>query len=1028
LAEIHPLPASRVRRFHVAFMIIGLAAILAVANVVGAILIIAKLRTHAMAEGQSEVKSLAFTLAEESDRSIQALELVEKGLVERLGRLDIGSPEELARRLSGYDAHLMLKDTVSGHPHVEAVFIVSTKGKVINNSRGWPAPSLDLVDREYFKALASDEKLTSYLSTAVRNRNTGNWSMFLARKVLGPNHELLGLLVGGLELKSFEDYFDLAARQDGIDIALVRGDGTVLAQYPHVESAIGQRSEREATQETMHVRSDGDTIAVGSVQPLAHYPLVISVSRAVAAVLADWQAEAAFLTVGTILIVLMIGGIAFVVIRQLESYASGLKAVASQETAEAVMREREEHKLKLYVAVDNMPQGLVMFDADARLVVCNERYLQLYAMSRDFVKPGRSLREILEHRIALEAFHWDMDALVAKILATVAKGELWRNLAELHDGRTIEVVTQPMADGGWLAIHEDITDRRRSGRQLDRMQKFLASVVENVPTTVVVKDAKDLRFLLINRAGEKFFGIPRTQIIGKTAHEIYPTATADMIVAHDRTLLKANGERYFDEHLVDTPGGSRRLVTARRLPICGDNGEPQYLLSLIEDVTERKQAEQRIAHIEHHDPLTDLPNRTALSKHLAGRIGDADAQTKSFAVLSVDLDRFKEVNDVFGEAVGDILLQEIARRLHSAANEAYVARIGSDEFVVISGDGPQPSTAEVLCKRMLATAADKIGIQDHRLGFNLSIGVSIFPDDGTDASTLLSNANAALRRAKTDGRGTSRFFELEVDSRVRDRHALNQDLSSAIERNQFALYFQPQARCDLNVIGFEALLRWNHPTRGTISPLEFIPLAEESGYILAIDEWVLREACREAASWQQPLQVAVNMSPLQFSSGDPAKLVHTILLETGLAAHRLEIEITEGTLLGDFSRVVSILRRLKALGVRVAMDDFGTGYSSLSYLRSFPFDKIKIDKSFVADLAVDPQAEVFLRGIIDLAHGLKLSVLVEGVETEEQLELLGNASSDEVQGYLIGRPRPIGDYAQLTGAAASARRAIALAS
>jgi EAL domain-containing protein (putative c-di-GMP-specific phosphodiesterase class I) len=297
----------------------------------------------------------------------------------------------------------------------------------------------------------------------------------------------------------------------------------------------------------------------------------------------------------------------------------------------------------------------------------------------------------------------------------------------------------------------------------------------------------------------------------------------------------------------------------------------------------------------------------------------------------------------------------------------------------------------------------------------LSIGVAIFPTDGNAAATILANADAALYRAKAEGRGTIRFFEADMDERLRERRALQHDLRSAIERGQLSLHYQPQVRMDGTPIGFEALVRWNHPVHGTVAPGSFIPLAEESGTIIPIGQWILREACREAASWPRPLQIAVNLSPVQFQHGDLPGVVHSVLLETGLAAGRLELEITEGVLIGDFSRAVSILRRLKALGVRIAMDDFGTGYSSLSYLQSFPFDKIKIDQAFIANLDRNVQSTAIIRAVIGLGHGLSLPVSAEGVETQEQMSFLVRESCDEVQGFLFGRPQPIDAYAELVG-------------
>jgi predicted signal transduction protein with EAL and GGDEF domain len=308
-----------------------------------------------------------------------------------------------------------------------------------------------------------------------------------------------------------------------------------------------------------------------------------------------------------------------------------------------------------------------------------------------------------------------------------------------------------------------------------------------------------------------------------------------------------------------------------------------------------------------------------------------------------------------------------------------------------------------------------LDLNGQHLRVGLSIGVAIFPADGTDATTLLNNADAALYRAKAAGRGKTRFFEIEMDNRLRERRAIQQELSCAVEQSELRLHYQPLAKIDGEVIGFEALVRWQNPKRGMVSPATFIPVAEESGLIMQIGEWVLREACCEAASWSHPLQIAVNLSPIQFRHGDLPGLVHSVLLETGLSPTRLELEITEGVLVEDFARGLSILRRLKALGVRIAMDDFGTGYSSLSYLQAFPFDKIKIDQSFISNVKSNPQSAAIVRAVIGLAHGLDLPVLAEGVETKAQLDFLTAETCNEVQGYLMGRPHPILEYSELTG-------------
>jgi diguanylate cyclase (GGDEF)-like protein len=428
-----------------------------------------------------------------------------------------------------------------------------------------------------------------------------------------------------------------------------------------------------------------------------------------------------------------------------------------------------------------------------------------------------------------------------------------------------------------------------------------------------------------------------------------------------------------------------------------------------------KRAAERIAHIAHHDPLTGLPNRAAFATQFATVLDRSAASGASFAILCVDLDRFKEINDLFGHSAGDIVLRKVSDRLSMAAKGAFLARLGGDEFTIIVDGDRESITGHSVAEGVLSAMSEDLEVEGNRIAVGVSVGVAIYPHDGRDSTTLLSNADAALYRAKADGRGAIRFFAVEMDQQLREKRGMQHDLRSALDRNELRLLYQPQATTDGKIIGFEALLRWQHPTRGTVPPATFIPLAEESSLIISIGEWVLREACLEAASWPRPLQIAVNLSPAQFKHGDLCNVVHTILLQTGLAPSRLELEITEGVLIGDFARAVAILRRLKALGVRIAMDDFGTGYSSLSYLQSFPFDKIKIDRSFIANVGNSHQSEAIVRAVIGLARGLSVPVVAEGVETNEQLEFLSQESCGEIQGYLIGRPSPIASYAQMTG-------------
>jgi diguanylate cyclase (GGDEF)-like protein/PAS domain S-box-containing protein len=556
--------------------------------------------------------------------------------------------------------------------------------------------------------------------------------------------------------------------------------------------------------------------------------------------------------------------------------------VTERTRAETMLREQ---KRRLDSAIDNMSQGLLMFDTEARLLLCNRRYLEMYGLSPEVVTPGCTLRELLDERKRVGSFSDDPEQYSRAILDSVAAGKSRNLMVELGE-RTFHVVSRPMPGGGWVATHEEIT--------------------------------------------------------------------------------------------------------------------------------EQKQAEARIHYLAHHDLLTGLPNRAAFNELLAKALERAAAQHGQLAVISADLDRFQEVNDVFGHAVGDEMLRELSRRLKDASGNAFLARLGGDEFWWVLAEGPQPAAAELLAARLMNVAATDIEIDGHLIRTGLSLGIAIYPNDGTDAAALLANADAGLHRAKREGRGSVRFFEAQMDHRLRERRALQHDMCAAIEHDELRVYYQPQAAIDGRILGFEALVRWQHPTRGLISPGLFIPLAEETGAIVLIGEWMLRRACREAAGWDRPLQIAINLSAVQFRHGDLPGLVHSILLETGLAPHRLELEVTESVLIDDFSRAVAILRRLKALGVRIAMDDFGTGYSSLSYLQAFPFDKIKIDQAFISNLDKSPQSAAIVRAIIGLGRALSLPVTAEGVETAEQLAFLVKESCDEVQGYLIGKPLPFEAYASYT--------------
>jgi diguanylate cyclase (GGDEF)-like protein len=457
------------------------------------------------------------------------------------------------------------------------------------------------------------------------------------------------------------------------------------------------------------------------------------------------------------------------------------------------------------------------------------------------------------------------------------------------------------------------------------------------------------------------------------------------------------------------------LVDGRTISVSYQSMENGGWVGTHEDITEQRKSEAQIQYLAQHDSLTGLFNRSAFNDHVRKVWEEAVREQRSFTILSLDIDRFGEINDTYGHSAGDIFLDEAARRLQAACGSAFIARLGGDEFMIVSSEGEQPARAGDICTRVLTAFEMTFHIDGHAIHSSCTVGVSIFPQDGADVETLITNADVALYRAKKEERGSIRFFEPAMDKQIREKRALLHDLGVAIENEQLELHYQPQSSPDGSPFGFEALVRWRHPVKGLIAPGVFITLAEEGGSIVAIDGWILREACREAASWPKPMQIAINVSPTSFQHNDLPGLIHSILLETGLNPRRLEIEITEGVLMQDFSHACSILRRIKNLGVRIAMDDFGTGYSSLSYLQSFPFDKIKIDQTFVAQIHKNVQSSAIIRAIISLGEALNLGVIAEGVETDAQRDFLADAGCVEMQGYLLGRPQPIGTYGHIIG-------------
>jgi diguanylate cyclase (GGDEF)-like protein/PAS domain S-box-containing protein len=497
------------------------------------------------------------------------------------------------------------------------------------------------------------------------------------------------------------------------------------------------------------------------------------------------------------------------------------------------------------------------------------------------------------------------------------------------------------------------------------------------------------------------------KLMGSTADALVGCPVTAMAMPVDRPLMTAHlaGQTAGSVELrLQQADGTVRPVEVQSRAIAY-NGSASNVIA-IRDLSARKHAEEKLQHFAHHDPLTGLSNSVRFNERLTHVLLQMERSPGGLAVMSLDLDRFKLANELLGHAGGNKLLIEVAQRIRGATGSLdTVARLGGDELAIMQPSSDQPKDAADLAGRVVEAIAEPFVIDGQRIEIGVSIGVAVFPADGRTAATLLRHADLAMSRAKQEGRGRFQFFEAAMDRRQRDRRAMELDLRHAIDRDELTLHYQRLLDFVTDTtVGFEALARWRHPVRGNVSPVDFIPLAEETGLILPLGRWVLETACREAASWRGQRLLAVNLSPAQFCQPDLPEMVAEILQQSGLAPERLELEVTEGLLIDNTERAVTMLKALKDQGIRMSLDDFGTGYSSLSYLRKFPFDKIKIDKSFVQGLGIDKDADAIVGVVIALARSLKLQVIAEGIETQAQFDLLRKLGCDQGQGFLIGRP------------------------
>jgi diguanylate cyclase (GGDEF)-like protein len=1027
--------------------------------------------------------------------------------------------------------------------------LIGRDGFQAASTTDYRGPPLYLGDREHFRTQLDPTADKLFISEPVLGRASGKMSLQFSRRLRGLDGGFAGVIVLSIDPNFIGRFYRAVDIGANGSVVLRNLDGVTLAAQGLSGNAIGRQLKPQSFLDALAQSRSGHFWGGGAVdgnnrlvsyRTSEKFPLIFSVGLAENEVLSSYQKHRTiYLTVAAIVTLVILIAVAFNLHHQ-------VKLNRSQVTLKELNEEISKQNLRFDAALTNMPNGISMFDADGKLLVWNDRYVNIYGMSPDAVRQGVSIHSIVGHLKQAGNLDLEVEAYVGEFRQALIDFGMSTSATRLKDGRTISVVNTAIAGGGWVGIHEDITDRIYreqeifdQATELARTNMRFEAALSNMTQGLCLFDAgKNL--VIANNRYREMYGLPaeltapgtplpvilqyhadhgaksdltvdeHVEQMPKTPQQHFttpdgreisikrtPTREGGWVATHEDVTEQRGQEKLIAEKAAEleiindrfdaalsnmTQGismfdGRRRLVVwnaryaeiyqlpqsllkvgtpredianyifangiandraagsdlenedsdAAEHPIDRSSSKVEELndgrvillsrqamsdggwLTTHEDITERRRAENEIIHLARHDPLTGLANRAEFNARLEEATRRLKRNGGAVTIMMLDLDKFKAVNDTLGHPAGDQLLVEVARRLKSAVRETDVlARLGGDEFAIIQESAAhQHEGAVALSLRIINAITQPFDLSGQQASVGTSIGIVLAPEHGADPEDLLKRADLALYSVKAGGRNDFRIFRSEMLEAVQSQQSAESELRDAIAGDEFELHYQPQIEAKTRLLcGYEALIRWQHPTKGLVPPDEFIPLAESTGLIVPLGDWVLQQACKDAASWPVNIKVAVNISAVQFKKGNLFDVILCALVESGLAPQRLELEITETALLENQGAHLAAIRQLKNLGISLALDDFGTGHSSINYLTVFPFDKIKIDKSFTQGVLKRRDYRAVVASTLALAQGLGTLTTAEGVETEEQFDYMRQAGVGLVQGYLFGQAVP----------------------